>query len=331
MNENRRMLRVTLTKDNGLARHFVGPAGEMFRDVPVFPDSWGKDEPQERPKIFLSVASHNSATNPTGFVKTEIEFDDIYKTVTSGCAYSPFNFRNGYRKSENNMGGATLLCLDIDQGMTVSEAVEMMHQYSACIVTTRSHRKEKNGMSCDRFRVFFELATPLEIPLEDYESFMQEIFRMFGSVADAATKDLARFYFSSPHDAQMVKIEGQPLEWEPIYQRVKQQQVRDKLAKAVSVESRRGKTLSASINSLPGNTIFQTRLGNRSFLDLKAELQVGEKIACRCKDAIDHGGLGSQHYAAFIKKADNGNVMYACSGGRCAHVGTLWCEDDKRI
>ena len=33
------------------------------------------------------------------------------------------------------------------------------------------------------------------------------------------------------------------------------------------------------------------------------------------------------NFILIVKKADNGNVYYHCSGGRCAHEETLWCGE----
>ena len=64
-----------------------------------------------------------------------------------------------------------------------------------------------------------------------------------------------------------------------------------------------------------------------AFDQLKQTLSVETKSPVKCLAGIDHGELGADHYSAFVKKAESGNVFYHCSGGRCADVGTLWCED----
>jgi hypothetical protein len=46
-----------------------------------------------------------------------------------------------------------MLIFDIDDGMSIDEAKRKFKKFTYLIVTTKSHKKEKKGIVCDRFRV----------------------------------------------------------------------------------------------------------------------------------------------------------------------------------
>ena len=96
----------------------------------------------------------------------EIEFTQLHDLIKSDYRqYSPFEFAGGRKKSENwNNDNQNLLVLDIDDGLTITEAKEMFKEYKYLIATTKSHQVEKKGLKCDRFRV---ILTSSDIPKGD--------------------------------------------------------------------------------------------------------------------------------------------------------------------
>jgi hypothetical protein len=327
-------LKFTLTKNNGIAWCFKNDAGELERELRIFPP-WGKEESQqEQPnnKLFLSIATHNSAKKPDGFIKVEV--DDFYKThtmVTVDRCYSQYDFEGGYRLGANNLGAATMICLDFDDGMTIEQAKTKFAKVQSLIVTTRSHQIMKSGKKCDRFRVIMPLDKPLSIPVSDYSDFLNCMNDVTGGEVDPSTKDLARFYFASPGDAFFLYSDSQKrLNWQLIYDKMKKQRVKKAIEKKLAEQPAaypRHEYSGQPRNTLPADTMFETKSGSRTFADFRSSLSFGEKVICRCRLGIDHGSEGPNHYSAFVQKSDNGNVFYHCSGGRCAAEGSLWCEE----
>lgn len=87
-----------------------------------------------------------------------MEFNDLHKMVSSDYRqYSPFVFVAKTKKSENwNNINQDLIILDIDDGLTIEQAKQEFKDYKHLICTTKSHQKEKKGLTCDRFRVILE-------------------------------------------------------------------------------------------------------------------------------------------------------------------------------
>ena len=99
--------------------------------------------------------------------------------ITAQSNYSPFVFKDNYRKAENSTP-TNLIIYDIDEGLTLDKAVTLCADFKSLIVTTKSHQVEKNGVVCDRFRVIIPLdeAPPKAI----YKKFYTTLAEMLGIV-----------------------------------------------------------------------------------------------------------------------------------------------------
>lgn len=87
-----------------------------------------------------------------------MEFAELHRMVSSDFRqYSPFRFIGKKKTSENwNNTDQNLIILDIDDGLSITEAKELFKEYQYLMATTKSHQKEKKGVVCDRFRVIFQ-------------------------------------------------------------------------------------------------------------------------------------------------------------------------------
>jgi len=317
-----------LTKENGLGYYFRNETtGEMERLLDVFPDKKEVEYESTRPgMVRMSFADHNDARNPKGFESQTVEFSTLHELVTKNRCYSPYSFANGHRKNENNLGFSDVLCLDFDDGMNITEALAKFAKCHALIITTRSHTLEKN-----RFRVIIRLKTPLAIQAEDHRDFMTTLFDLVGSV-DPATKDMARFFFASPEGAEYWYTHGEPFDWHLVYRQMIKKRTIEKLTGKIKGKEKfdRGTIQGPQSNTLPRSETFTTHRGQAlSFGNLRETMSHGEKVKVQCRHGYGHnGGRGpDRNAAAFICKADNGNVFYHCSGGKCAGEGVIWCED----
>lgn len=117
---------------------------------------------------------------------------DYFEAVLCSVVWSPIKFRDGVRK-ESHFLGAMVCALDFDGPETPLEwARETFKKYDVAIGTTKSHQKEKNGITCDRYRVLLWFKEPItELAL--YKNNMNILIQKYG--ADKACKDGARFFF----------------------------------------------------------------------------------------------------------------------------------------
>ena len=121
--------------------------------------------------------------------------DDQTHKITARFEYSASKFKNGKRTNKMAIGASAII-LDIDDGLTIKQGIELFSSYKSLIVTTKSHQVEKKGLIADRFRVILFLDRCI-IDMLYYTNLMKVIIRHFG--ADVACSDPARYYSPNPN------------------------------------------------------------------------------------------------------------------------------------
>lgn len=120
---------------------------------------------------------------------------------------------DGHRKKEYVIPGQNMLGLDIDEGMTISEAQEALSMYQYILYTTKSHQKEKNGIVCDRFRIIIPTKTTFYVNPEQHKGLYENITNVIGIPSyDIATRNQGRLWFTNPDAIVTTKREGDLLD-----------------------------------------------------------------------------------------------------------------------
>ncbi len=156
--------------------------------------------------MFFTVANHNKANNPNGFVNYEVEFNDLEDMTTSGCAYCACKLKDDYRLDDNFDGNVDVLVIDIDKVCTVEQAKHIFKRYEFYLITTRSHQRMKNDVVCDRFRLFFRLDKTIQ-DREHIESIYEKFIESYPFI-DTSCRNVSRFFYASPSDAIIFHNEG---------------------------------------------------------------------------------------------------------------------------
>ena len=150
---------------------------------------------QER-LIELSLAPKNyDGAENTSFTPQQVKASSLKDVFTSNN-YSQIIWATGYRLKEN-FRGAKGFCLDIDGGMKISEAEDILRaqDLNYVLITTRSHSE-----SNPRFRIFVPFTHNIHSLLR-YQAAAHKLDELFGGKCDPAVFDGARFLFGSPADA----------------------------------------------------------------------------------------------------------------------------------
>ncbi len=122
--------------------------------------------------------------------------------LTTVGNYSAGQFKDQHRTIKNWLGGNTMLIYDIDAGMSIEEAQSMLVDTASAILTTKSHRKDKNGIACDRFRVFLPLAKPLDFKdANRFKRIMKNVAEAFKLPYDKVTLDPSRMFYPASLDS----------------------------------------------------------------------------------------------------------------------------------
>lgn len=111
------------------------------------------------------------------YTNDEIVWRDFHKVVqTNGISYAAHSFKEGHRSNDNVISGFQLIILDIDGGVDLETAKILFGDYTYLIATTRSHQKEKNGKTEDRFRIILPMEYSLDLETETYSKMMKNLF-----------------------------------------------------------------------------------------------------------------------------------------------------------
>jgi len=135
----------------------------------------------------LSLGEDNSIFKPIDVAN----IDELQEVITKQN-YSPAIYKDNHRTNDNFIQ-AELIALDFDSGLSIEVAKEVFKNYQHIIGTTRNHRKEKNGVVADRFRVILFLSEPIS-DSKTYRATLFDLLKKYPQ-ADEACKDPARMFY----------------------------------------------------------------------------------------------------------------------------------------
>lgn len=142
----------------------------------------------------LNITFSTSKELAKDYISNSLPFGEFGTILKSEINYSPFQYRENYRKEDNSvLTNANCIFLDFDDGLSIDKAKGVFSHLCYVLATTKSHQKEKNGKVCDRFRIVIPCETNITLCKEDYKELMNDIITTYG--ADRACKDIARFYY----------------------------------------------------------------------------------------------------------------------------------------
>lgn len=116
------------------------------------------------------------------------------------------------RAEENLIPGCELVVLDIDEGVSMTQAQVLLKDFTYYMYPTKSHRKPKgpNNHVCDRFRIVLPLSHRFD-STEEYREFLDNIYAWLPFDVDTATKDPCRKWACNG-GATVIANEGRPLD-----------------------------------------------------------------------------------------------------------------------
>lgn len=129
----------------------------------------------------------------TDYENIEMDWEDLHQLMTAdNHHWTSHHLLDGYRKEDNAIPGCDLVVIDVDEGSTIEEVKSLMADYKYLIHTTGNHQKEKNGVTCDRFRIVFPLSHKVKLDKQDFTEFMRNICNWLPFDSDTKTLQRAR-------------------------------------------------------------------------------------------------------------------------------------------
>jgi len=126
------------------------------------------------------------------------KWSELHKmTNAENIHWANHHFNAGHRCEDEAIPGFNLVVLDIDNGVPLSTAQNLLQDYKALFYTTKSHQVEKNGVVCDRYRIVLPTNYKLELDRKEYKDFMTNLFTWLPFEVDEATGQRARKWLST--------------------------------------------------------------------------------------------------------------------------------------
>lgn len=151
-------------------------------------------------EIRISTFNHLNVKRTKNFDEILTVVPEKFEHLIVQKMWSPSTFRlidGKIVRSSRNWEGCSLLSYDIDQDMSLEEAIKKFENFNCIIATTKSHQKQKGTKPpVDRFRLIFFLNEHI-YDKNIYISVWRNFIQKHQIPADKSCKDLARFYFPS--------------------------------------------------------------------------------------------------------------------------------------
>lgn len=120
-------------------------------------------------------------------------FDQLHKlTQAPGMHWVSHHLNGGYRNEENCIPGFNLVVIDVDGGVSMSTAKELLKNHKFLLYTTKRHTEEEH-----RFRIVMPANYTLAMDAKDYKEFMSNIYTWLPFKVDDQTNQRARKWMSN--------------------------------------------------------------------------------------------------------------------------------------
>lgn len=154
-----------------------------------------------------SVSPSKALTDHVKFEQIKIETMRDALTIINRSVWSPIVWDGGLRRSSNFLF-SDYCGLDFDDSVSLDEAISIFKDYRCIIATTENHRKQKNGVYADRFRVVIPWERRI-VCSNEYRHSMSLAIERYS--ADGACKDAGRLFKPSVDVALLNDADDMPV------------------------------------------------------------------------------------------------------------------------
>jgi hypothetical protein len=168
------------------------------------------------------------------YLGEQVPFDQLHNlTQAPSMHWANHFFKNGHRSEETVNVGFNLLVIDIDEGVSVEAACELMKEYKYLIYTTKRHTDEAN-----RFRMIFPINYILELDSEEYKEFMNNVMGWLPFKIDESANQRSRKWETFDGGNYVYNMEGEILDALPFIPKTsKNESYRQQFQKVESLDN----------------------------------------------------------------------------------------------
>ena len=155
-------------------------------------------------KIKISY-SDNWAYN---FQFEEVPFDQLHiLTQAAGMHWANHQFKNMHRAEENVVAGFNLIVIDVDGGVSLDTAHDLLRDYKFMTYTTKRHTDAEN-----RFRLIIPTNYVLELDGDEYKEFMNSLMEWLPFQTDESANQRAKKWESFDGGSYHYNLDGEILD-----------------------------------------------------------------------------------------------------------------------
>lgn len=119
-----------------------------------------------------------------------VPFEELHLLMKApGYHWANHHFMGNHRLEEKAVPGFNMLVIDVDSGVSLQAAQELMKEYRFMTYTTKRHQKDGHG---DRFRMIIPINYHLKLDSDDYKEFMNNIMASLPFKSDEAANQRSK-------------------------------------------------------------------------------------------------------------------------------------------
>lgn len=135
-------------------------------------------------ELVLSYSDHWAYN----YLNEEVPFDQLHQlTQAEGMHWANHHFKGGHRSRENVIQGFNMIVIDVDGGISLEAAKEIMSEYKFMTYTTKRHSEEEN-----RFRLILPTNFKLYLDADDYKEFMNGVMGWLPFATDESANQVEK-------------------------------------------------------------------------------------------------------------------------------------------
>ena len=158
-------------------------------------------------KMIIGIGAENRGAKTAFFTDMLLPFDrgdtSVLKLVTTkktDC-FTLCHFGGKKRSSKSAKPNINIIAFDIDGGMTIRYAKQLLNNFTYIIYTTKSHTQEFN-----RFRVLLPAKHTVEVTPEQYKEMVQNVADALEiPIYDVSTRNIDRLWYTNPKAKTIVE------------------------------------------------------------------------------------------------------------------------------
>ncbi|QEG09285.1 DNA primase [Stenotrophomonas phage Pokken] len=135
-----------------------------------------------------------------------VPFEELHTLMNApGYHWCNHHFMGNHRLEDKAVPGFNMLVIDVDSGVSLQAAQELMKEYRFMTYTTKRHQTEGHG---DRFRMLIPINYHLKLDSDDYKEFMNNIMASLPFKSDEAANQRSKKWESFEHGEVFYNNDG---------------------------------------------------------------------------------------------------------------------------